>query len=105
VIVVDAGPLIAVATYYLQDRAGTNAELALLALFTTGYLQVAQLEVADFVRAAELVETYRSLNLGTSDTMVVAIAERLGTPKVMTIDQRHFNVVRPRHVDAFELLP
>ena len=54
---------------------------------------------------SELVDMYRSLNLGTSDAMVVAITERLGTPKVMTIDQRHFNVVRPRHVEAFELLP
>jgi hypothetical protein len=36
---------------------------------------------------------------------VVAIAERLDVREIATIDRRPFSVVRPRHVDAFTLLP
>jgi hypothetical protein len=33
------------------------------------------------------------------------VTERLGEPKLATLDHRHFRVLRPRHVDALELLP
>jgi hypothetical protein len=36
---------------------------------------------------------------------VIALAERHGAIRVATLDWRHFTVVRPRHVQAFELLP
>jgi predicted nucleic acid-binding protein len=36
---------------------------------------------------------------------VIALAERLGVTRVATLDQRHFSVVRPRHIPAFTLLP
>jgi hypothetical protein len=35
----------------------------------------------------------------------VAVAERLGLIEIATIDRRHFSIVRPRHTDAFTLLP
>jgi hypothetical protein len=59
----------------------------------------------DYARMADLVNTYESLPLGTTDASVVAIAERLGLTDVATLDRRHFTVVRPRHVDALTLLP
>ncbi len=57
------------------------------------------------MRIAELVSVYRDLPLGTVDASVVAAAERLGVTEIATLDRRHFGVVRPAHVDAFELLP
>jgi predicted nucleic acid-binding protein len=59
----------------------------------------------DYARMADLVNTYESLPLGTTDASVVAIAERLGLTDVATLDRRHFTVVRPQHVDALTLLP
>jgi uncharacterized protein len=47
---------------------------------------------------------YADLPLGSVDASVIAVAERLGVMTVMTIDRRHFTVVRPSHVDAFTLL-
>ncbi|MEV8634706.1 hypothetical protein AB0395_23920 [Streptosporangium sp. NPDC051023] len=41
---------------------------------------------------------------GVVDTSVLAVAERLGLTEVVTLDRRHFTVVRPRHVDVFTLL-
>ena len=54
---------------------------------------------------AELVAQYRDLPLGSVDASVIAAAERRGITEVATLDRRHFNVVRPRHADAFHLLP
>lgn len=54
---------------------------------------------------AELVERYADLHLGTTDASIIALAERLGVTEIATIDRRHFTAVRPRHVDAFTLLP
>ena len=36
---------------------------------------------------------------------VVTLAEQLEIGEIATLDRRHFSVVRPRHVDAFTLLP
>jgi hypothetical protein len=39
------------------------------------------------------------------DAAVIALCERLGEPKVATIDRRDFSVVVPRHISALQLLP
>jgi len=57
------------------------------------------------VRMSELVEQYADFPLGGIDASVIALAERLGAPTVVTLDRRHFAAVRPRHRDAFELVP
>jgi hypothetical protein len=36
---------------------------------------------------------------------VFAVVERLGERKLATLDHRHFTVLRPRHVDALDLVP
>jgi uncharacterized protein len=59
----------------------------------------------DWPRIAELVERYGDQRLGSVDASVVATAERLRIAEVATVDRRHFSVVRPRHVVAFNLLP
>jgi uncharacterized protein len=70
-----------------------------------GELSVEHLHAADLERAAQLVSQYRDLPLGAVDASVVAAAERLDVTQIATLDRRHFGVVRPAHVEAFELLP
>ena len=43
--------------------------------------------------------------LGTTDATVIAVAERLHITEIATLDRRHFHAVRPRHTNAFTLLP
>lgn len=62
-------------------------------------------DVDDWERIAELVDEYTDLPLGGTDASVVALAERLDAEVVITLDRRHFTVVRPRHRDGLELLP
>ncbi|MHB2022060.1 MAG: hypothetical protein ACYCO3_01820 [Mycobacteriales bacterium] len=39
------------------------------------------------------------------EASIVAVAERLNLTELATLNRRDFTVVRPRHVDAFTLLP
>jgi hypothetical protein len=70
-----------------------------------GQMEVADLGIADWQRIQDLVSTYADLRLGGADASVVALAERYGAVRIATLNRRHFAVVRPRHADAFELLP
>ena len=91
--------------YLIGSRQGPAPEVAFLGDLSAGRFIVEPIEPADWARIAELVWLYRDLPLGTVDASVVAGAERLGITEVATLDRRHFSVIRPRHVDAFTLLP
>jgi hypothetical protein len=71
----------------------------------TGALVVEDLLHEDYRRAGELLTTYADLRVGFVDAAVLAVVERLREPKLATLDHRHFSVMRPRHVEALELLP
>lgn len=60
---------------------------------------------SDWARIAGLMEEYLDLPLGMVDASVIAMAERRGLEIIATLDQGHFRVVRPRHVEAFTLVP
>ena len=62
-------------------------------------------EPDDWPRIAELVRQYADFPLGGTDASVVSLAERLNTDTIITLDRRHFGAIRPRHCDAFRLLP
>lgn len=100
-------PVLAVAevTHLMATRLHPDVELRLLADLSLGNLVVEPVHPSDWLRIAELVEQYADLRLGTVDASIVAAAERLGIGTIATLDRRHFSVVRPRHVDSFELLP
>jgi uncharacterized protein len=91
--------------YLLGTRLGAEAEVRFLGGLADGAFTVEPVAVGDWLRIAELVARYRDLPLGTVDASVVATAERLGIDEVATVDRRHFTVVRPRHIEAFTLLP
>lgn len=74
-------------------------------LATGSTFTVEALTPADYLRAAALVRKYADFPLGGSDAAVMALAERFAAVEVATLDHRHFTVVKPKHVDAFTLVP
>jgi len=50
------------------------------------------------------VDQYTDSVLGLVDASIIALAERLRITRVLTLDQRHFRFVRPRHCAAFEVV-
>ncbi|MGH2956590.1 MAG: type II toxin-antitoxin system VapC family toxin [Solirubrobacterales bacterium] len=95
--------VVAEATYFVGSRLGASAEAAFLT--GVGELDVEAPAADDWSRIAELVEQYADFPLGGTDASIVALAERLDASVLITLDRRHFGAVRPRHREAFELLP
>jgi len=103
-VIVPAGVVVEVC-WMLGRHVSIDLEAEFLDSIAAGELRVEALVLADYRRAAELVATYSDLPLDAVDAMVIAVAERLGTATVATIDRRDFSVVRPNHVPHFELIP
>jgi predicted nucleic acid-binding protein len=100
-------PLLAVAevSHLIERRLQRAAEVLFLGDIIVGNLIPEPVHASDWLRIAELVEQYSDLPLGTVDASVVAAAERLGVSTIATLDRRHFSVVRPMHVESFDLVP
>jgi hypothetical protein len=91
--------------HFVATRLGPEPEVRFLGDLAAGAFATVPVEAEDWFRIAQLVARYRNLPLGAVDASVVAAAERLGIGTVATLDRRHFGVVRPAHVRAFDLLP
>lgn len=91
--------------FLIERHLGPLAEAAFITSLRPSGLIVESLSETDLERMASLITTYADLPLGAVDASVIAVAERLGVATVLTIDRRHFSVVRPRHIEAFTLLP
>jgi predicted nucleic acid-binding protein len=133
-LVVDAGPLIAVASARDVDHERCVAlfaeaqrplvvpqlvvteiasflggrpevELAFARSFRDGDLMAEPVELGDWARIGELLQVYADLPLGIVDASVVAACERLDVATLATLDHRHFSVVRPLHCEALRLVP
>jgi predicted nucleic acid-binding protein len=90
-------------TYFIGRRLGARAEAAFLRSLRE--FEVETPLPGEWQRIAELVEEYADFPLGGTDASVIALAERLNTDLVVTLDRRHFGAVRPRHATVLRLLP
>ena len=98
-------PLLTEIGYMLSTRAGAQAEANFLRDVADGIYQLISLDRDDLRRAADLVEQYSKLPLGTADACVATVADRFGTRNIATLNARDFQVVRPQHGDSFILHP
>ena len=74
-------------------------------MIVAGSIDVIDLEHGDYQRCIALIDTYDDLGLGLVDASIIAVAERLNQTTIATRNHRDFTVVRPAHIDAFDLLP
>jgi predicted nucleic acid-binding protein len=100
-----AAPVIPEAAWLIEARLGPEAETRLLRLVTSDHFTIVDLTPADYDRSIELITAYASLGLGFVDASIVTVAERLTERAIATLNRRDFAVVRPRHCDAFTLVP
>jgi predicted nucleic acid-binding protein len=91
--------------YLLRVRLGNRAVMRFLEGIQLGGYVLEPLTGQDVDRCVSLIRTYESLNLGIADASVVATAERLGTVRILTVDERHFRAIRSSKGSAFTLLP
>jgi hypothetical protein len=98
-------PVVVELDWLSGTRLGVDPFVAFLADVEHGGIAVLELVDADYARVRELLVQYADFKLGFVDAAVVAIVERLRERKLATLDHRHFGAIRPRHVEALELLP
>ena len=98
-------PILGEIDYLLRVRLGNAALLRFLADIQEGAFVVEALTLADLRRCAALIAKYHDLDLGLSDASVVAVAERIGTDRILTVDVRDFRVLRSARGKPFRLLP
>ena len=91
--------------YLVATRLGVAAELEALRELAGGAYHLADLGPADLATAAGLVERYRDQEVGVADASIAVLADRHRTRSVLTLDRRHFSVLRPLSGGRFTLLP
>ena len=97
--------IVAEADHLVSTRGGAGAAQALRADLVAGAYLVEWWPEATIASVA-VAERYADGGLGLADASLVALAERVGTIDVATLDERHFRSVAPLSGEAaFRLLP
>jgi predicted nucleic acid-binding protein len=98
-------PVLVEVDYWIRRWLHAGVLVALLDDVAVGAYLIDDLLPEDYRRVRELCDRYADSDIGFVDAAVLAVVERLREPKLVTLDRRHFGVLRPRHVDALLLLP
>ena len=98
-------PAVTETAYLLLRDVGTAAVGDFIESLATTDLILESPVRGDYTRAAEVIRQYADSRVDFVDAVIVAVAERLSTSRVLTLDHRHFRMFRPKHCEAFELLP
>ena len=95
--------VVAEATYLIGTRMGPKTEAAFLRSLRDLRIEAPRPE--DLDRMGELIEQYGDFPLGGTDASVVALAERLGTDLVLSLDRRHMLAVRLKSGGSLRVHP
>jgi hypothetical protein len=98
-------PVLVEVGYWIHFRLHAGVLLALLDDIVAGAYRIEALQPPDFPRIRDVCDRYADADVGFVEAAVLAVVERLGEPKVASLDHRHFRTLRPRHVDVLRLLP
>ena len=91
--------------HFLNTRYDVEAQLAVIDDLSGPGWEIAPLSGADLSAAREVIARYRDQRIGLTDASLVVLAERYRTNRILTLDHRHFGVLRTGRGEAFVLLP
>jgi predicted nucleic acid-binding protein len=99
-------PLIVAEVDHLVGARGNPAALTALRSDLAAGAYLVEWWPSAMASTVNVAERYADTALGLADASLVALAERLGTINIATLDERHFRAVRPlTGGKAFRLLP
>ncbi len=93
------------ACYLVDKYVGDSAMRAMVRQLTLPEWNLEPLQEGDMARVVVLLDQYQDQRLDFVDACIVAMAERLRARRVLTLDRRHFSLVRLQHGATFEILP
>lgn len=91
--------------YLVATRIGVDAELAVLRELAGGAWELPAFGAPELAKAASIVKKYHDQEIGVADASNVVLADRYHTRTMLTLDRRHFDVLRPVGGGKFALLP
>lgn len=97
--------IIAELDYLVATRIGVTAELAVLRELAGGAWELPEFGMLELRLATAIVENYRDQAVGVADASNVVLADRYHTHEILTLDHRHFKVLRPLDGGTFTVVP
>lgn len=91
--------------YLLGARVGAAAQQALLTEVVRGAYRLEPFDAADVGVAQSVLAKYVDQQIGLADASLVVLAARHRVRDLLTLDHRHFTVIRPLTGRAFRLWP
>ncbi len=91
--------------YLVINSVGYKDQTNFMRHLAEGNPPLVRTDLQDLKRAAEILEKYADSKIDYVDAVIMAIAERLEIKRILTVDRRDFSIFRPRHCDAFEIIP
>lgn len=91
--------------YLVASRLGVSAELAALSELAGGAWDLPAIGPEELGQACSMIERYADQQIGVADASIVVLAARYRTRTIVTLDRRHFAVVRPLTGGRFTVLP
>ncbi len=91
--------------YLLSTRVGVAAEVAVLKELGSGAYELPALTSADIATCAQIVERYSDQEIGVTDASLVLLANRFDTRTILTLDRRHFGVLKSLQGKRFVVVP
>jgi predicted nucleic acid-binding protein len=91
--------------YLLATRLGVAAETAVLDELAGGAYELAQIDADDIEESVRTIRRYSNQDIGITDASIAVLARRYGTRSILTLDRRHFDVMRPLDGGRFKLIP
>lgn len=91
--------------YLLAKRVSASVARDLVDDVAAGAYQLEPFDIDDLAAAVKIMDRLPGVNLGLADASIVVLAERHRVRDVLTLDERHFRVLRAPGGRPFRILP
>lgn len=91
--------------YMIGQLAGAEAELQFLDDVAREAYRLVDFSSSDVAEAHDIIARYMDQDIGLADASLVLLSQRMKTLDILTLDERHFRVVRGWKDQPFRILP
>jgi predicted nucleic acid-binding protein len=91
--------------YLILDRHGPRAEKEVIGEFASGSWELATMPPPRLTAALEVMRRFRDQRIGLTDASLIVLGEAYRTRDVLTLDRRHFSILRFSDDSSPNILP